>query len=44
MGTREGVASKIEQDTKRRIDEMNRAIVVQKEGVKLYHKFYVDVM
>ncbi|KAI4468781.1 vacuolar atp synthase subunit g [Holotrichia oblita] len=33
MGSREGVQSKIEQDTKRRIDEMNRAIVTQKEAV-----------
>lgn len=34
MGSREGVQAKIEQDTKRRIDEMNRAIVTQKEGVR----------
>lgn len=35
MGSREGVAAKIEVDTKARIEEMNRAIVVQKESVIL---------
>ncbi|XP_025836307.1 V-type proton ATPase subunit G [Agrilus planipennis] len=33
MGSREDVASKIDQDTKRRIDEMNRTIASQKEPV-----------
>lgn len=33
MGSREGVAAKIEVDTKARIEEMNRAIVVEKESV-----------
>ena len=33
MGTREGVASKIDQDTKRRIEDMNKAVHIQKEGV-----------
>lgn len=33
MGSREDVASKIDVDTKRRIDDMNRAIQSQKEPV-----------
>nr|XP_023020672.1 V-type proton ATPase subunit G-like [Leptinotarsa decemlineata] len=33
MGSREDVASKIEVDTKRRIEEMNKAIISQKEPV-----------
>ncbi|XP_022905791.1 V-type proton ATPase subunit G-like [Onthophagus taurus] len=33
MGSKEGVAAKIDQDTKRRIDEMNRAVQTQKESV-----------
>lgn len=33
MGSREDVASKIDVDTKRRIEEMNRAIQSQKEPV-----------
>lgn len=33
MGSREDVASKIEVDTKRRIEDMNRAILSQKEPV-----------
>lgn len=33
MGSREDVAAKIEQDTKIRIDEMNKAILSQKEPV-----------
>lgn len=33
MGSREDVASKIDIDTKRRIDDMNRAIQSQKEPV-----------
>lgn len=34
MGSREDVASKIDVDTKRRIDDMNRAIQSQKEPVR----------
>lgn len=34
MGSREDVASKIEQDTKRRIEDMNKAIVSQKQPVR----------
>nr|CAI5838631.1 unnamed protein product [Callosobruchus analis] len=33
MGSREDVASKIEADTKRRIEEMNKAVQSQKEPV-----------
>ncbi|VEN42120.1 unnamed protein product [Callosobruchus maculatus] len=33
MGSREDVASKIEADTKRRIEEMNKAVQAQKEPV-----------
>ncbi|CAH1997691.1 unnamed protein product [Acanthoscelides obtectus] len=33
MGSREDVAAKIEADTKRRIEEMNKAIQAQKEPV-----------
>lgn len=33
MGSREGVAAKIDQDTKRRIEDMNRAVQIQKEAV-----------
>ncbi|CAG9864051.1 unnamed protein product [Phyllotreta striolata] len=33
MGSKEDVASKIEQDTKRRIEDMNKAIQSQKEPV-----------
>lgn len=33
MGSREDVAAKIEQDTKHRIEEMNKAIISQKEPV-----------
>ncbi|KAF5298759.1 hypothetical protein FQR65_LT09628 [Abscondita terminalis] len=33
MGSREDVAAKIEQDTKLRIDDMNKAIISQKEKV-----------
>ncbi|XP_017774230.1 PREDICTED: V-type proton ATPase subunit G [Nicrophorus vespilloides] len=33
MGSREDVAVKIEQDTKHRIDDMNRAIMSQKDPV-----------
>lgn len=33
MGSREDVAAKIEQDTKIRIDEMNKAVLSQKEPV-----------
>ncbi|CAG9834371.1 unnamed protein product [Diabrotica balteata] len=35
MGSREDVAAKIELDTKRRIEEMNKAILNQKEPVIL---------
>lgn len=33
MGSKEDVAAKIEVDTKRRIEEMNKAIISQKEPV-----------
>lgn len=33
MGSREDVASKIDVDTKRRIDDMNKAVQSQKEPV-----------
>lgn len=33
MGTKEGVAAKIEKDCKSKIDEMNRALVTHKEPV-----------
>ncbi|KAF2905321.1 hypothetical protein ILUMI_00848 [Ignelater luminosus] len=33
MGSREDVAAKIEQDTKLRIDDMNRAVLKQKDAV-----------
>lgn len=35
MGSREDVAAKIEQDTKIRIDEMNKAVLSQKEPVSI---------
>ncbi|CAH1101522.1 unnamed protein product [Psylliodes chrysocephalus] len=35
MGSKEDVAAKIEVDTKRRIEEMNKAIISQKEPVIL---------
>lgn len=33
MGSREDVVAKIDQETKRRIDDMNRAVVTHKEKV-----------
>lgn len=33
MGSREGVAAKIEEDTKHRINDMNKSIMAQKEPV-----------
>lgn len=38
MGSREDVAARIEQDTKIRIDEMNKAVVIHKEPVSLFPK------
>ncbi|KAJ8968477.1 hypothetical protein NQ317_003635 [Molorchus minor] len=35
MGSKEDVAAKIEIDTKRRIDEMNKAVVTQKLAVSI---------
>lgn len=35
MGSREDVAAKIEQDTKIRIDEMNKAVLSKKEPVRV---------
>lgn len=33
MGTREGVAAKIEAETKVKIEEMNKTVVTQQEAV-----------
>lgn len=37
MGSKEGVAAKIETDTKQRIEDMNKAIVAQKIPVSIYY-------
>lgn len=40
MGSREDVAARIEQDTKIRIEEMNKAVVTHKEPVSFFFIFY----
>lgn len=43
MGSREDVASKIDVDTKRRIDDMNKAIQSQKEPVSCIKNLYIQM-
>lgn len=38
MGSREDVAAKIDQDTKQRIEDMNRAVASHKEPVSLFNR------
>lgn len=38
MGSREDVAARIEADTKVKIDEMNKAVVLHKEAVSILAK------
>lgn len=44
MGSRENVAARIEQDTKLRIDEMNRAVVSQKINVSTAFKVWLSFL
>lgn len=39
MGSREDVAAKIDQDTKQRIDDMNRAVASHKEPVRYSFRY-----
>lgn len=41
MGSREDVASKIEVDTKRRIEEMTKAVQSQKEPVSIFSRLCI---